>query len=850
MKKKMLLLCMAGLLCFASPAGAVPFPEKSDEVVQDNDDYLSKEAKSHFTEFTKQFTDATYKLVVVESTQPEAQTPDEYAQKLYDNYNLNENTMMIVLDINSQQIGVYPGKALVEKGAKLEMLHEKIVSFYDPYRNQKEYAKGIEMFITETNNELARIAAQAAPAGKTAPAAPATTTQTTADDNKPFWLSLPWWLYLIGFLFVGMLGLLIYSFIRRRQVFSAVDRVEDWKDQLVEKLQMIEVDKSLRRSSGSTEERYVQLANRKEHILRVRVPDVEMIILEAEEACDRFRFQMATGLLEEAEELLEQIENEMSELKSDMTKVVQTKKESKAVLPEIGKLFESVGRKLDHARLEYGLSFHELKAKHDEAERLRASVKSAQASGDDVQAYETTMKAQAILTELAEGLEKIPALVKTIQFEMPEEFKEMEEGIAAVLSDGYDLSETALDAAMLQARQLLTAAKTSLEEGNLETAATHAKAFRVKLDATFAGIEEAVLKQRETAAQLVETADISGIEAAPTPPEEQVEEYDRERAAEELAWAGVAEAAPAADPVITPNAPVMGTESPVPPAQGIQSAMIAEEMVEELQEEEEYVAPATKKVEIPVDDRTDQWAKRKREYEEQMRLQQMSLQVEPDDLYEPEEAIQPEEVYESVGVHQSEEVYEQEEMHESEEEYELVIPRRQPIEEEPQSINNLPVIETEDDVLDELERISGVLVKVRQQIKRSYLPGIPDQLKYHFEQSVQLLATIKSTMEQYRYELEEVVALLEEVNEFVMETETLTEKVIANCQLAEGAIQYTNRYRRQNREVNELLQKAEQAFRQLSFQEAYQLAEEARLLVEGEPEETESRWILRKKKKG
>lgn len=819
MKKKIVLLCMAGLLLFANPVGAVPFPEKTDEIVQDEDNYLPKEAQDNFTAFVKQFPYA-YKLVVVESTQPEAQSADEYAQKLYDNYNLNENTMMIVLDINTQELGVYPGKALVDKGAKMELLHEKIVSYYEPFRNQKEYAKGIELFITETNAELSRLAENgAASAGQAVPA-PVAAPQPDASGERSLWLSLPWWLYLIGFLFIGTLGLLIYSFVRRRHVFAMVDSVEDWKDQLVEKIHLIEVNKSMRRSSGSTEERYVQLANRKEHLLRVRIPDVEMIILEAEEACDRFRFQMAAGLLAEAEELLEQIEAEMSELKADMTKVVQTKKESKAVLPEIGKLFESVDRKLGNFRLEYGISFHGLKTKLDDVERMRSQVKEAQASGDDVKAYETTVHAQTILNGLSAALEQIPALVKTVQSDMPEELKEMEEGIAAVLTDGYELSQTSLEASMLQARQLLSAATSALEEGNLELVSTHVKAFHVMLDAAFQGIEETVLQQREAARKVEERAVPLPAAMEETSGEElSVEEPVAEAANVKEAWAGVAEAAPAAAPAIAVMAPASEEVDGQVEAGEEHEPIADEEFYEETREEQVLPASLVSLAEITVEERHQLWAKKQRHDDQQVSEQREIVR---------------------------EEVAEEE----SADEYELVIPKGHAAQEEKQKERPAFVIETEDDVLDELERISGVLVKVRQQIKRSYLPGIPGQLKYHFEQSVQLLGQIKATMERYQYELDEVAVLLEEVNDFVLETESLTEKVIANCQLAEGAIQYTNRYRRQNRQVNDLLQKAEQSFRQLSFQEAYEFAEEARLLVEGEQQVTDNRWILRKKKKG
>ena len=48
--------------------------------------------------------------------------------------------------------------------------------------------------------------------------------------------------------------------------------------------------------------RYHHLADKKENLLRIRVPDVEMMILDAEEACDRFRFSLALGMLGEAKQ--------------------------------------------------------------------------------------------------------------------------------------------------------------------------------------------------------------------------------------------------------------------------------------------------------------------------------------------------------------------------------------------------------------------------------------------------------------------------------------------------------------------------------------------------------------------
>ncbi|MGE5703785.1 MAG: septation ring formation regulator EzrA [Clostridia bacterium] len=833
-KKSLALLCLAGLLIFSQPVWAAPFPNKTKDVVQDADNYLDKKSRESFAEAMKQFPD-TYKVVVVESTQPEAPNADEYAHLLYDNYNLDENAMMIVLDINTQQLGVYPGQAMQDKGAKMEMLHEKVISYYEPFRNQKEYLEGIKTFITEVNAEFDRIG-QGTSQAVTDPAAPATdgVKASEATKSKSIWLDLPWWLYVIGLTFLVLVAAFIYSFIRRRQVFGELDDTEDWKDQLVDKIHQIDVDKPVRRSAVKVDEWNVELANRKEHLLHVRMIDIEMMIMEAEEACDRFRFGQARELIEECRHLLETTEAEVAELidgsqstgkqvqrqpakpfssaSSSNTGTAQpaktTKKEdpiSNVALPVLGKQFETVERKLTNLRLDYGMSFHELKVQLDQVEHIRHEA----ASGDE-EAIQQLQEAEQQLQKLSQTLESIPSLVHLVEKELRDELKPLEEGIVAATSDGYDLGANDLDAALLQVKTVLKEARTALEDGHIEKAKKLADAFAISLEKTYERIEASVKGKREAAAA-------------------QVVEEKRE------------------------EAPVMGDvlDSTVPAAEEVTVSAIPELLHSEVDEARAQLLGANAEVDLfaKADDKSNatEFALEPKVASEQLKQQieeELAKQSKREDL----ELSEAESVTKAVAepTSQPEPMPVLEEV-EPEEEYELVIPKTQDqaVAEEVLEL----AIESEDDVLDELERINNVLVRIRQQLKRSYLPGIPEQLKYCFEQSVHNLAKIQMTMEQYNYSLPEVTILLNEANELLQETELLAERTITACQTAEGAIQYTNRYRRQNRQVNELLNKAEQAFRLLEFQEALKLAEDARLLIEGGESQAESRWILRKKKR-
>ncbi|WJQ79971.1 septation ring formation regulator EzrA [Brevibacillus brevis] len=818
MKRKLFMLCLAGMLLYTNPAYATPFPDKKEEVVQDADNYLKKEDRTAFANSLNGLP-GSYKVVIVESTAPEADSPDMYAQKLFDNYNLPDDALMIVLDMNTEQLGIYAGPSLQEKGATMTLLHEKIASFYDAFRTQKQYLTGIQTVIAEVNRELSRIES------KQSTAIPDATDASKAPESESSSAlgGIPWWIYLVGAVFAGLSIGLIYAMIRRRAIFAQVDDVEDWKEELVEKINVIEVEKPLRRSSGMTEVRYHHLADKKENLLRIRIPDVEMMILDAEEACDRFRFTLALGMLNEAREAITKIEEELDELKTDTSKVAVTKQENKVVVPEIGKQVEQMERRLSDLRLEYGLSFHELKASLDEVDTMRKLVKTARAAGDDIAAYETTQKAQQVLEQVGQAMDLIPKLVQRVKKELPEEFKHLEEGIEQAVRDGFNLKQDSLDNALLQAKQLVMSAKSALEEGSLEMVLTHVKAFEVLIDATYQAIEDGVLARDEAAATVYAEVELEP-QAEVNQGKDETEFLQEEKRAE----VGAMEQ----DDLLQQ---VAATSTPVEPEIRTPEPILTSEIEHSASEENPGMTTSFQQTKVE-EERTV----RGRSSELSEAERSVLLQAIP-------------QLFNKKAKKPAPEVKAEEPVYEEEEEYELVMPKNQPEQEEmipEEEEQAYLVIETEDDALDELERISNTLVRLRQQIKRSYLPGIPDQLKYMFEEVVQTLGRVQTIMEQYRYDLEEVAMLVQDASDLVGETERMAERIIATCQMAEGAIQYTNRYRRQNRQVNELLTKAEISFRQLAFAEAYQLAEEARLVIEGAPAEDDNGWLLRRKKKG
>ncbi|MCR8986725.1 TPM domain-containing protein [Brevibacillus laterosporus] len=799
MKKRLLLLCLAGTLCFHNVAMASPFPKKTSDIVQDQAKIFKKDERKNLEESLKQ-TPGNYKVVVVESTEPEAKSPDEYAQKLYAEYKLEEDSLLMVLDKQKKDLGVYAGPKLVQQGAKSELLKGKLTAYFDPWKNTDKFDQGISQFAKEVQSELSKLPKPA----ETAAATDADPNIESQENTLLNWL--PWWVFVLaGALFVGLIYLMILT-MRRRTLMRDIDELEDWKDELLEKIEKIEVEKNKRRVSGMTEERYVALAARKEKLLGTSIPDIEMLIIEADEACDRFRFKVANNLILEGETMLNDIEDELEDLKNDTTQVVQAKNENKQAIPELEKMLEQVERKLSDVRLEYGLSFHELKTDLDRVGDMKATIKSAIASGDNVKAAEVAFEAHSILRETSDLLEQLPTYVNQVRTEMKEELHQLEQDIETALGGQYDLNQTALDEELLQVKQLVTSAGNALEEGNFHMLQTHVKAFVLKVESIYSNLEQAVLGEKGE--ELTDQA--QPVESSSTLMHEDTYKEladDHQEVTAENTREGIHENAERSneEPREETDHPATQPSDTVDTTVAYREAAVSETMTED--------TPAAKQ----------------------------SAPSSQSDLQKSRSLISSRKQGRADG----------EEQHE----YELVMPKiPKPMSQESEKlvkIEERPFIETEDDILDEMERISGELICIRQRIKRSYLPGVPDDLKTKFDTVVGLLGQIQLRMENTRYDIREVAYYLEEAHEQLMDTHYMAENTIAACQSAEGAIQYTNRYRRLNRQVNELLTKSEQAFRQLYFTEAYQLAEEARLIIEGDhDDDAGGRWMLRKKKRG
>lgn len=128
---------------------------------------------------------------------------------------------------------------------------------------------------------------------------------------------------------------------------------------------------------------------------------------------------------------------------------------------------------------------------------------------------------------------------------------------------------------------------------------------------------------------------------------------------------------------------------------------------------------------------------------------------------------------------------------------------------------------------DEASQLKKVVVHVKSQIRKSNLPGLPDHLKAGVFLAEESITELYKHLDAIPLNISRVQHQLKDAKNQVKTIEQVCETVIEQADRAERLIQYSNRYRRMNPVVGEMIVDAEKAFRHYQYREAIELIEQA-----------------------
>ncbi|GGA82256.1 septation ring formation regulator EzrA [Ornithinibacillus halotolerans] len=271
--------------------------------------------------------------------------------------------------------------------------------------------------------------------------------------------------FIIGII-LGIIALIIISLIMRKQVYDAVDRLESWKLDIMNR----NVSAQLRRIkslnlSGETQERFESWKERWEFILAKDLPEIEEYLFDAEGAADKFRFSTAKHTLRKIDQNLQTIEKDIEKILIELDELVESEESSRKEVEYIEPTIRTLKKNIAQNRFQFGKAEVRFEVELDELDEGLEQYNELVDTGNYTEAKELVDTLKARLEQLEIEIEEFPEIYRICKQELPSQIDDLYAGIKEMKESGFRIEHLGFEKELQGYQQRLLDCVNSLEKG-------------------------------------------------------------------------------------------------------------------------------------------------------------------------------------------------------------------------------------------------------------------------------------------------------------------------------------------------------------------------------------------------
>jgi septation ring formation regulator len=241
-------------------------------------------------------------------------------------------------------------------------------------------------------------------------------------------------------LIIVVVGLIIYGFYSRKQIYKEVDRLEAMKMELMHMPVAEEISKVKELNmTGETEELFERWREQWDDIVTAELPKVDELLFETEEAADKYRFKKAKLSLVHIQESLDETKVNIQKILDELQNLIGSEQSNRHDSETLEQFYREVKKKLLAHRYTYGKAEENLDQALTEIKERFNSFEEETDNGNYLQARDIVLSIQQDLTTINEYLEEIPKILTDCQTALPSQLEEVGEGYEEMCSQGYVL---------------------------------------------------------------------------------------------------------------------------------------------------------------------------------------------------------------------------------------------------------------------------------------------------------------------------------------------------------------------------------------------------------------------------
>ncbi|PWU70224.1 MULTISPECIES: septation ring formation regulator EzrA [Gracilibacillus] len=305
--------------------------------------------------------------------------------------------------------------------------------------------------------------------------------------------------YLIGFILL-IIALLILGLILRRKIYDHVDRLEEWKIDIMNRNVTEELSRVKKLNLlGETQQKFEAWKNNWDLIVTETLPDMEEDLMDVEEAANRFQIMTAKKRLQYIEEKLQSIEANIEEIFKDLNHLMDSEKYTRQQIEIVSPKLKELKKYLLHNRTQFGRAEIMFEATLTEMEKELQSFSELEEGGNYLAAQQKIDQIKEELEEIEQRISAFPSIYRKCRKEIPDQMNELIRDMEEMEAEGYRVEQFGFEKELKQYELVL---KNSMRE--LEKAET------AEINETLEQIEERLnemellLEQEEKSKSIVE----------------------------------------------------------------------------------------------------------------------------------------------------------------------------------------------------------------------------------------------------------------------------------------------------------------------------------------------------------
>lgn len=245
---------------------------------------------------------------------------------------------------------------------------------------------------------------------------------------------------IIIFFIVVLLVIIGIGLFLRKKIYDEVDRLESWKIDVMNRPITDEIARVKELvMNGQTEERFEQWRQVWDEIITVKLPDVEELLFDAEEAADKYRYVKAKDVIKKMETILIDIEASLKNVLEEIDELVNSEEKNNQDIAEI----QDRHKKLRKILLAHGHTFGKASEKlNNQLDKLSGQFQAFNeltSEGNYLEARNVVAELIKELDQIQKKIDLIPGLLSDCQNYLPAEIKELKSGHQEMVEKGYSI---------------------------------------------------------------------------------------------------------------------------------------------------------------------------------------------------------------------------------------------------------------------------------------------------------------------------------------------------------------------------------------------------------------------------